>query len=159
MLPAICPLSTFYTIGIHLYFAYLGRVSILSFCKCYDNINYLGLSSTHTIRKLSYSKHSVHFSSELSRVQLPVHHQLLEVTQTHVHPYMTTGKSIALIRWNFVGKIMSLLFNMLFKLVITFLPRRKSLLISWLCSSSAVILEPPKIKSDTVSIVSPSICH
>ena len=75
------------------------------------------------------------------------------------HPYMTTRKTIALIRWTFVGKIMSLLFNMLSRLVITFLPRSKSLLISWLQSPSAVILEPPKIKSVTVSTVSPSICH
>ena len=75
------------------------------------------------------------------------------------HPYMTTGKTIALTRWTFVGKIMSLLFNMLSRLVITFLPRSKCLLISWLQSPSAVILEPPKIKSVTVSTVSPSICH
>ena len=75
------------------------------------------------------------------------------------HPYMTTGKKIALTRWTFVGKIMSLLFNMLSRLVITFLPRYKLLLISWLQSSSAVILEPPKRKPDTVSTVSPSICH
>ena len=67
------------------------------------------------------------------------------------HPYMTTGKTIALTRWTFVGKVMSLLFNMLPRLVITFLPRRKHLLISWLQSPSAVILEPPKIKSATVS--------
>jgi len=73
------------------------------------------------------------------------------------HPYMTTGKIIALTRWTFVGKVMSLLFNMLSRLVITFLPRRKRLLISWLQSPSAVILEPRKIKSDTVSTVSPSI--
>ena len=72
------------------------------------------------------------------------------------HPYMTTGKTIALTRWIFVDKIMSLLFNMLPRLVITFLPRSKCLLISWLQSLSAVILEPPKIKSATVS---PSICH
>ena len=72
---------------------------------------------------------------------------------------MTTGKTIALTRWTFVGIVMSLLFNMLSRLVITFLPRSKSLLISWLQSSSVVISEPPKIKSDTVSIVSPSICH
>ena len=70
------------------------------------------------------------------------------------HPYMTTGKTIALTRWTFVGKVMSLLFNMLSRLVITLLPRSKSLLISWLQSPSAVILEPPKIKSDTVSTVS-----
>uniref|UniRef100_A0AC11EKH0 Uncharacterized protein n=1 Tax=Ovis aries TaxID=9940 RepID=A0AC11EKH0_SHEEP len=74
-------------------------------------------------------------------------------------PYMTTGKTIALTRWTFVGKVMSLLFNMLSRLVITFLPRSKRLLISWLQSPSAVILEPPKIKSDTVSTVSPSISH
>jgi len=73
------------------------------------------------------------------------------------HPYMTTGKTIALPRQSFVGKVMSLLFNMLSRLVITFLPRSKRLLISWLQSPSAVILEPPKIKSDTVSTVSPSI--
>jgi len=70
------------------------------------------------------------------------------------HPYMTTGKTIALARQTFVGKVMSLLFNMLSRLVITFLPRSKHLLISWLQSPSAVILEPPKIKSDTVSTVS-----
>src|SRR5574338_596102 len=75
------------------------------------------------------------------------------------HPYMTTGKTIALTRQTFVGKVMSLLFNMLSRLVITFLPRSKCLLISWLQSPSAVILEPPKIKSDTVSTVSPSISH
>ena len=75
------------------------------------------------------------------------------------HPYMTTEKTIALIRWTFVGKVMSLLFNMLSRLVITFLPRSKHLLISWLQSPYAVILEPPKIKSITVSIVSPSIYH
>jgi len=74
------------------------------------------------------------------------------------HPYMTTGKTIALMRWTFVGKVMSLLFNMLSRLVIT-LPRSKCFLISWLQSPSAVILEPPKIKSATASTVSPSICH
>ena len=75
------------------------------------------------------------------------------------HPYMTTGKTIALTRWTFVGKIMSLLFNMLSRLVIAFLPRSKYLLISWLQPPSEVILEPKKIKSVTVSIVSPSVCH
>ena len=75
------------------------------------------------------------------------------------HPYMTTGKTIALTRRTFVGKVMSLLFNMLSRLVITFLLKSKHLLISWLQSPSAVILEPPKIKSDTVSIVSPSTSH
>ena len=72
---------------------------------------------------------------------------------------MTTGKTMALTRWTFVGKVMSVLFNMLSKLVITFLPRSKRLLISWLQSPSAVILEPPKINSDTVSTVYSSICH
>ena len=75
------------------------------------------------------------------------------------HPFMTTGKTIALTRRTFVGKVMSLLFNMLSRSVITFLPRSKHLLISWLQSTSAVILEPPKIKSDTVSNVSPCISH
>uniref|UniRef100_A0AC11ESJ1 Uncharacterized protein n=1 Tax=Ovis aries TaxID=9940 RepID=A0AC11ESJ1_SHEEP len=75
------------------------------------------------------------------------------------NPYMTTGKNIALTRRTLVGKVMSLLFNMLSGLVITFLPRSKRLLISWLQSPSAVIWEPPKIKSDTISIVSPSISH
>ena len=73
------------------------------------------------------------------------------------HPYMTTGKTVALIRWTFAGKVMSLLFNMLSRLVITFLPRSKHLLIWWLQSPSAVILEPRKIKSATVSTVSPSL--
>ena len=73
--------------------------------------------------------------------------------------YMTTGKTIALTRWTFVGKVMSLLLNMLSRLVITFLPRSKCLLISWLQSPSAVILEPKNIKSATVSTVSPSISH
>ena len=75
------------------------------------------------------------------------------------HPYMTTGKTIALTIQTLVGKVMSPLFNMLSRLVIAFLPRDKCLLISWLQSPSAVILEPRKIKSVTVSIVSPSICQ
>ena len=75
------------------------------------------------------------------------------------HPYTTTGKTIALTRWTFVGKVMSLLFNMLSRLVIAFLPRSKHLLILWLRWPSTVILEPKKIKSLTVSVVSPSICH
>ena len=75
------------------------------------------------------------------------------------HPYMTIGKTIALTRQTFVGKIMSLLLNMLSRLVIAFLPMGKCLLISWLQSPSAVILESKKMKSVTVSIVSPSICH
>ena len=75
------------------------------------------------------------------------------------HPYMTPGKTIALTRQTFVGKVMSLLFNVLSRSVIAFLPRSKRLLISWLQELSMVILEPNKIKSVTVSIVSPSICH
>ena len=76
-----------------------------------------------------------------------------------LHPYMTTGKTIPLTRKTFVGKVMSLLFYKLSRLVITFLPRSKHLLISWLQSPSAVILEPKNINSVTVSTVSPSICH
>ena len=75
------------------------------------------------------------------------------------HPYMPTGKKIALTRWTLVSKVMSLLFNMLSTLVTAFLPRSKHLLVSWQQVPSAGILEPPKIKSVTVSIVSPSICH
>ena len=95
----------------------------------------------HQSSKASILQHSAFFRVQLS------------------HPYMTTGKTIALTRWTFVGKVMSLLFNMLPRLVIAFLPRSKCLLISWLQSPSAVILEPPKMKSFTVFIISPSICH
>ena len=95
----------------------------------------------HQSSKASILRHSSFFIVQLS------------------HPYMTTGKTIILTRWTFVGKVRSLLFNMLSRLVITFLPKSKHLLISWLQSPSVVILEPPKIKSDTVSTVSPSICH
>ena len=97
--------------------------------------------SSHHCSKASILLHSVFFIIQLSR------------------PYMTTGKTIALTRRTFVGKVMHLLFNILSLLVITFLPRSKHLLTSWLQSSSAVIFEPPKNKSLTVSIVSPSICH
>ena len=92
------------------------------------------------------SKASILWRSAVFIVQLP-------------HPYMTTGKTIAFTRWAFVDKVMFLLFNMLSRLVVTFLPRSKRLLISWLQSPSAVIFKPPKIKSVTVSTVSPSICH
>ena len=95
----------------------------------------------HHSLKASIFQHSAFFTVQLS------------------HPYMTTGKTIALTRWTFVGKVMSLLYNMLSRLVITFLPRSKHLLISWLQSPSTVILELKKIKSDTVSTVSPSISH
>ena len=95
----------------------------------------------HHSSKISVFKHSAFFTVQLS------------------HPYITTGKTIALTRQTFVGKVMSLLFNMLSRLVITFFPKSKRLLISWLQSPSAVILETRKIKSDTVSTVSPSISH
>ena len=85
-------------------------------------------------------------------------HSALFIVQLS-HPYMTTGKTIALTRWTFVGKVTSLLFNMLSSLVIAFLPRSKCFLISWLQSQCAVISESPKIKSLTISIVSPSICR
>ena len=95
-----------------------------------------------------------HHSSKASIIQ----HSAFFIVQLS-HPYMTTGKSIALTRWTFVGKLMSLLLNMLSRLVINFVPRSKRLLISWLQSPSAVILEPKTIKSHTVSTVSPSISH
>ena len=95
----------------------------------------------HHSSKASLLRHSAFFIVQLS------------------HPYMTTGKTIALTRRTFVGKVMSLLLNMLSRLVTAFLPRIKHLLISWLQLPSAVILEPRKIKSVTVSSVSPSICH
>ena len=95
----------------------------------------------HHSSKASILRHSAFFIVQLS------------------HLYMTTGKTKALSRWTFVDKVMSMLFNMLSQLVITFLPRNKRLWISWLQSPSAVSLEPRKIKSATVSIVSPSICH
>ena len=95
----------------------------------------------HHSSKVSILRHSAFFVVQLS------------------HLYMTTGKTIALTRWTFVGKVMSLLFHMLSRLVITFLPRSNRLLISWLQSPSVVILEPKKIKSDTDSTVSPSISH
>ena len=111
-----------------------------------DWLNLLAVQGTlksllqHHCSKASILWHSAFFTVQLS------------------NPYMTTGKITALTIWTFVGKVMSLLFNMLSRLVITFLPRNKPLLISWLQSPSAVILEPKKIKSVTVSIVSPSIC-
>ena len=95
-----------------------------------------------------------HHSSKASILQ----HLVFFIVQLS-HPYTTTGKTMALTRWTFVGKVMSLLFNMLSRLIITFLQRSKHLLISWLQTPSAGILEPKKIKSFTVSIVSPSICH
>ena len=95
----------------------------------------------HHSSKASILQHSAFFTVQLS------------------HSYMAPGKTIALTRQTFVGKVMSLLLNMLSRLIITFLPNSKHLLISWLQSPSAVILKPQKIKSDTVSTVSPSISH
>ena len=107
-----------------------------------DCLDLLAVQGTqHHSSKASILWHSAFFPVQLS------------------HPYMTTGKTIALTRQTFVSKVMSLFFNMRSRLVITYLPRSKRLLISWLQSPSAVILEPPKIKSDTVSTVSPSISH
>ena len=112
-----------------------------------DWLDFLAVQGTlKSLLQHRSSKASILWSSAFFIVQLS-------------HPYMTTGKTKALTRWIFVGKIMSLFFNMLSSLVITFLPRSKLLLISWLQSPSAAILEPKKIKSVTVSIVSPSICH
>ena len=95
-----------------------------------------------------------HHSSKASILQ----HSAFFIVQLS-YPYVTTGKTIALTRWTFVGKVMTLLYNILSRMVIAFLPRSKHLLISWQQSPSAVILEPPKIKSLTLSIVSPSNCH
>ena len=95
-----------------------------------------------------------HHSSKASILQ---HSDFFIVQLSHL--YLTTGKTIALTIWTFVGKVMSLLFNMLSRLVIAFLPRSKRLLVSWLRSPSAMILEPLKIKSVTISIVSPCIFH
>ena len=98
-----------------------------------------------------------HLQHHSSKASILLHSAFFTVQLSH--PYMTTGKTIALIRHIVAGKVMSLLFNMLYRLVITFLLRSKHLLISWLQSPSAVILEPKKIKCLTVSFVSPSICH
>jgi len=108
-------------------------------------------------RKLKESSPTPEFKSINSLALSLLHSPTLTVQLSR--PYMTTGKTIALTRRTFVGKVMSLLLNMLTRLVITFLPRSKHLLISWLQSPPAVILEPRKIKPDTVSIVSPSISH
>ena len=112
-----------------------------------DWLDLLAVQGTHkSLLQHHSSKASILWRSAFFTVQLS-------------YLYMTTGKTIALTRRTFVGKVMSLLFNMLFRLVITFLPRSKHLLISWLQSQSAVIFEPKKIKSDTFSTVSPSISH
>ena len=113
-------------------------------------MDWLGLLADQgTVRSLLQ-----HHSSKASTLQCSAFFTV-QLSQS----YTTTGKTIALTRWTFVGKVMSLLLNMLSRLVITFLPRNKHLLISWLQSPSAVIMEPKKIKSDTVSILSPFIFH
>ena len=120
---------------------YLGFISFIT-----DWLDLLAVQGTLKSLQHHSSKTSILQHSAFFMVQLP-------------HPYMTTGKAIAFTRWTFVGKIMSLLFNMLSRFVIAFLLRSMRLLILWLQSPSAVILEPKKIKSVTVSIVSPSLCH
>ena len=114
------------------------------------NMDWLDLLSVQGTLKSLLQHHSL----KTSILQLSVFF-IVQIS----HPYMITGKTIALTRWTFVDKVMSLFVNMLSRLVITFLPRSKHLLISWLQSPSTVILEPKKIKSATVSAVSPSICH
>ena len=137
-----CPKDWSFSFSISLSNEYSGLISLRM-----DWLDLLAVQGTlksllqHHSSKASILQHSSFFIVQLS------------------HSYMTTGKTIALTRWTFVGKVMSLLFNMLSRLVITFLPRSKHLLISWLKSPSTVILESKIIKSVTVSIVSPSISH
>ena len=142
VLPIRWPKYWSFSFSISLSIEYLGLVSFRI-----DWFDLLTVQRTlKSILQHNSSKASVLWCSAFFIVQLS-------------RPYMTTGKTIALTRWTFVGKVMSLLFHMLSRLVIAFLPRSKCLLISWLQSPSAVILEAPKIKSLTVSIVFPSICH
>ena len=115
-----------------------------------SKINWLDLLAAHGTLKNLLQKHS-------SKASI-LWHSAFFIDQL-LHPYMTTGKTIALTKWTFVGKVMSLLFNVLSRLVITFLPRSKHLFISWLQSPPAVILEPKKIKSITISTVFLSICY
>ena len=114
----------------------------------------LGWTGWISLQSKGLSSLLQHHSSKASILR----HAALFIVQLS-HPDMTTGKTIALTRWTFVSKVMSLLFNMLSRFVITFLPKSKRLLISWLQSPSSVILEPKNIKSVTISTVSPSICH
>ena len=116
----------------------------------------LGWTGWISLRSRGLSKSLLqHYSSKASVLW----HSAFFIVQLS-HPYITTGKAIALTQWTFIGKVISLLFNMLSWLVMAILPRSKHLLISWFQSPSVVILEPPpKIKSVTVSIASPSICH
>ena len=118
------------------------------------NIQNLGLTGLISFQSKGFSSLLQHHSSKASILW---HSAFFIVQQSH--PYMTTEKIIAWTRQTFVSKVMPLLFNTLSRLVIAFLPRSKRLLISWLQSPSAVILEPPKIKSVTVSVLSPSVYH
>ena len=146
------PMSQLFTSGGHKYWNFSFSISpsnehpgLISFRM--DWLDLLAVQGTlKSLLQHHSSKSSIFWHSAFFTVQLS-------------HQHMTTGKTIALTRWTFVGKVMSLLFDMLSTLVITFLPRSKCLLISWLQSPSAVILGPKKIKSDTVSTVSPSISH
>ena len=113
-------------------------------------MNWLDLLAVQGTLKSLLQHHSV-------KASIPQHSAFFMVQLSH--PYMTTGKTIALSRWTLLGKVMSLILNMLSRFFIAFLPRNNRVLISWLKSLSAVILEPEKIKSAIVSIASPSICH
>ena len=137
----------------------------ISWPKYWSFSFYISLSNAHS-ELISFRRDRLDLLAVQRTLKSPLQHHsskpsILQcsafVTVQVSHPYMTTGKTIALTRWTCVGKVMSLLFNMLTRLVINFLPRSKCLLILWLQSPSAMILEPPKIKSDTVSTVSPSI--
>ena len=128
-----------FTFSISLFNEYSGLISF--------RVDWLDLCAVQGTLKSLLQHHS-------SKTSILLHSAFFIVQYSH--PYMTTGKNIALTRWTFVGKVMSLLFNMLSSLVIAFLPKSKHLLISWLQSPSAVILEPKKLMSLTVSIVSPN---
>ena len=131
-----------FTFRVSLYNEYSGLISFRI-----DQLDLLAVQGTlKSLLQHHSSKASILQLSTFFMVQLP-------------HPYMTTGKTIALTRWTFISKVMSLLFNMLSRFLIAFLPRSKHLLISWLKSLSAVILELKKIKSVTFSVVSLSVCH
>ena len=114
----------------------------------------LGLTGLISLQSKGFSR--VFFNTTVQNINSLAHSFLYDTTLVSLHDYW---KTIALIRQTFVGKVMSLLFNTLYRFVIAFHPRSKCLLTSWLQSPSAIILEPKKIKSLTISIVSPSICH
>ena len=133
-------------------------VSILSLCICWDKTSQLYSYNFYISSEILAVQGTQESSPapQFKRINSLALSFLYSPTLTSIHD---SGKVIALTRWTFVGKVMSRLFNMLSRLVPTFLPRNKPLLLSWLQSPSAVILEPPKTKSATVFIVSPSICH